>query len=148
MQQRFFVSSQVSNQLHYILQITFRCQGFRHVVGGGHQFVPPGSVLNNLPLLRTVHKSVVNAERHRISVCKVRQNRLFFGCGWPFPHCPHTFTAVSTNKMIGEKSDRTGDDTVKKFLNPNFFRLFWREHFLLFLKHFQFQYLRFYAVSK
>ena len=94
-------------------------------------------MLDDLPLLGAVNKAVVNTERHRIPVRKVRQNRLFLRSRRPFPNCPHAFVTVTANKMIRKKPHCAWHNTVEKFLNPNLLSLLGRKDFLFSLKHFQ-----------
>ena len=101
MEQWLTVLSQVSQQLHYILQVALRLDGFIYIVAAAFELVAAGGILDDLALLARLHQSVVDPQGHAAAVSELGKDRLFLGGGRVFPDHPHTAVAVAEDIVIG-----------------------------------------------
>ena len=78
MQERFFIAAKFTQKLHHIIYVILSLYALVHIVCGSHHVVFTHRLLNDLPLLHTCHKAVVNAKRYSVPVCKVSEDSRFF----------------------------------------------------------------------
>ena len=89
----------------------------------------PHCLLNNFSLLHARHKTVVNAKRYSVPVCKVGEDSRFFRTWRILRHRPAGFVKVSADVVIGVEPDYTRNSAVKEILCADNFKLFVRQIF-------------------
>ena len=78
MQERFFIAAKFTQKFYNIVDIILSLYALVHIVCGSHHVVFTHRLLNDLPLLHTRHKAVVDSERYAVSVGKVSKDSRFF----------------------------------------------------------------------